>query len=163
VLTWRYCRHEGTFRYRSLDLKEATAVACYAVVQNGTQGTYHIRIVLWSFITIHPHAPSLPNFPFRVTALPLFPSLASESLRNPMSGKRGSGHMQVCWHVTRGQNAHPFCLCATAHCVLTNKFVNTPCFGISTFFASLTLFSDVLTNIEQVNNVIIAGSDENDF
>ena len=63
VLTWRYCRYEGAFRDRSLDLKEATTVTRYTTVQDGTQGTYHSRIVFRAFVTRRAPSPSLPLFP----------------------------------------------------------------------------------------------------
>jgi len=100
VLTWRFCRHEGALCYRPLDLEEATAVTCNTVVQNGTQGMYHIFVLYCrlSFVTTGPLAvPSVCVTPFRLS----IPCCSLFSLRFlAITGKRGSdprvAHAQIC-------------------------------------------------------------------
>jgi hypothetical protein len=100
-------------------------------------------------VSLSAHFLSLPHWDLRATALPLS-SLASRMQRIQMSGKWGSGHMQDYWHVTR----------VAQHC--PGKLVYASC--ISHLHSLLHLrYCSCDANAEQVNNVIIAGNDENDF
>jgi hypothetical protein len=74
VLTWRSRRYEGALRYRPLDLEEATAITRHAIVQDGTQGMFRIRIVLYLFVSPF-HIPFLmrPSHHRPSTLPPLLP------------------------------------------------------------------------------------------
>jgi hypothetical protein len=134
VLTWRYCRHEGALCYRSLDLKEATAIARYTAVQNGTQGMYHFRIVLWSFVTVNPCPISfkIPRSCHRPSAFEPLP-LESRTTICREAGKRP--HAGLLARYTRQTPS----ICVTQPCLC----LPTRLAFHSAFFASLALFSDV--------------------
>jgi hypothetical protein len=71
-----------------------------------------------------------------------------------MPGKRGETHMQVCWHVTRDKR---------------DSFRVTIVLAHSRFYLAFSLrilhlaYAFLRANAVQVNNVIIAGSDDNDY
>ena len=92
VLTWRYCRYEGALRDRSLDLKEATAITRYTIVQDGTQGMYHYprfltRPLCYIVLFALALSPSLSSPPLLVGSLP-----CSSDLDNRQVGEAGKGY-----------------------------------------------------------------------
>jgi hypothetical protein len=123
VLTWRSPRYEGALRYRSLDLKEATVVTRDTVVQNGTQGMYHIPVLYCRQLYVTRHSPCSP---FRLGHRPS----ASSSLAFPstlvMMGKRGTDarvvHAQV-FGMARYTRQAPLCVTC---CNTDTLFVTQP-------------------------------------
>jgi hypothetical protein len=133
VLTWRHFRYEGALRDRSLDLEETTAPTRYTAVQNGPQGTFQSCIVLCAFVT--QHTCPIPSRPL-----------------SPFFAKTGEAGKQI-------TGAHVGCYTRQTLCIFVAPW------DLAFYFlhaATRLRCSPSLTRL-QVNNVIIAGNDENDF
>jgi hypothetical protein len=99
VLTWRYCRHEGALCYRSLGLEEATAVTRDTVVQDGTQGMYHILVLYRRLLVCYNGSPCCPfRLCHRPSALSSLVFLTARS--HGEAGKSSTGRTRADLHRT---------------------------------------------------------------
>jgi hypothetical protein len=162
MLMWRYRRYERALCDRSFDLEAATTVARYTTMPYGTQGTY--RNFHPCFVT---YRRLLHRTPLGVTPIPAIPSaflpcvqpcfahfspLRSSFGSIARPGKRGSRIKDA---RVRFMRAALFSLHANKH---TLHFVL-----LIVPHRWLVLVANTTNNAAQVNNVIIAGNDDQDF